>query len=98
MIDRFSVHAADKRHVVDDFLRPRQKFRDPHTTLARLFEFELRRCNRKASLPRGHRRKSLTVPHGLRKILIVPRIQLWLVVIEVQLRWTTDHMQINDVL
>lgn len=41
VVDRFGVHAADERHVVDNFLSPWEQFGDPHSALASLFELEL---------------------------------------------------------
>ncbi len=98
MVDRVGVHAADEAHVVDHLGRVRQQFADPHPALAVLSEFVFRRGDRKPGLARGHAGEPLAVANRIRQILIEKILHLRLVVVQVHLRRSADHVQIDDVL
>ena len=98
VVDRLGVHAANEAHLVGHARRVGKQFADPHPTLAMLGKLELRRRDREAGLPRGHRREPLAVADALGEILVEPVVHERLVVVEVHLRRPADHVQIDDVL
>ena len=66
--------------VVHDCCDVRQQLADPGTDLPVLIEIEDRRSDRKALLPRRHRRDPLAHPHRIGQILVEQLVQLRLVV------------------
>ena len=98
VIDRFGVHRTDDAHVVDHLRFPGEHLGKPRAALAVLGEFEDRRRDREARLPRCHRRQALAVADRFGQVFVVPVLHLRLGVEEVHLCGAADHVQIDDVL
>lgn len=63
-----------------------------------LRELVLGGCDRKSSLTTGHCGQPLSVADRFGKVLVVPVVHLRLVVEQVHLRRTSDHVKVDDVL
>ena len=98
VVDSLRMHAADEAHVVDHLGRVRQQLRDPHARLPVLGELEFARCNREPLLAGGHGGQALPLANRVGQVLIVPLIHLRLIVVQVHLRRTADHVQVNHML
>ncbi len=98
MVDRIGVHRADEAHLINHFGGVRQEFGNPHAGFAMLLKLEFGRSDGKAGLARGHRGKALPHADRIRKVFVVPFLHHRFVVVQIHLRRTTDHVQINHML
>ena len=97
MVNGFRVEAFHPTDFVCFFGEMRQQvFVHPHAAFAHLAEVILRRSNGKAFLFAGHRGESLPVSNGFGQFFVVPVFHAGFIVEQIDLRWTTDHMQIDD--
>ena len=99
VVDRFGVQRAHPADVIGHLAEVRQQVGiHPHAALAALLEAELRRRDREPRLAAGHRRQPLALADAVGQILVVPLLHLRLVIEQVHLRGTADHVQVDDAL
>ena len=98
MVDGLGVHAADEAHVVHHAGRPGQEFADPHAATAVAREAELRRGDGEARLAAGHGGEALAHAHRVGQVAVIPLPHDGLVVVQVHLRRSADHVQVDDLL
>ena len=97
VIDGLGVQTAHPADFVRFFRKPGQQLGvHPHAALAHLLELVLRRGNRKTGLTAGHGRQPLALANGVGQVLVVPLLHYRLVVEQIHLRRTADHVQVDD--
>lgn len=97
MIDRLGMHRANHAHLVCALAQVRQELRiHRHPATAKLRELVFRRCHREARLAGGHGSEPLALPHGIRKILVVPLGHARLRIEKIHLRRAAHHVQKDD--
>ena len=99
VVDRLGVHRADESNVVRAFRKPRQKLRiHPHAGVPELRELVSGRRDGETLLAARHRREPLPALDAGGQILVIPLGHLRLVVEEVHLRRSADHVEVDDAL
>ena len=98
VIDRFGLQGLDDADVVGDLGGVRQQFAEPRAALAVLRELEDRRRGRKFRLIRRHAGEPLAHADGIRQIRSAPRLQVRLVIEEIELRRRAVLEEINHAL
>jgi len=99
MIDRLRVQRAHPADVIGILGEIRQQLCvHHHAALARRTERKFRRRDGETRLPAGHRGESLTVADALRQVFVIIGLHLRLVVEQIHLRRSTDHVQVDHAL
>src|SRR5262245_15343465 len=92
------MHGLDKTQIVHNLCGVRQQFTEPRAGLSMLRELEDRLRDRKACLPRGHRRQPLAVPDRVGQVGAMSFYEVWFVIEQIELRRSAALEHINDAL